>query len=178
MESIESINNQLISLFGIDTVTGDPIWRVVWSEDQYEKRLMDVDDKGNELLQPEVRLVPKYRQWIIEKYVLERLVVIPEVNREELADKKISYEPIFPFRDKNGNALPPRIDVCKIVIDTIYAAMGKSSLAKYKSGTEKELIERQASIKEIQDYLYGNESDVTDHLRYKTGVIVPGVKES
>jgi len=174
-ETIDSLNMQLADLYGVDTITGDPIWRIVWSEDQFEKRLMDVTDGGITLLVPEVRLVPKYRQWVHQKYVLERLVVIPEVNIPELPATKISYEPIFVFMDKNDNYLPPIFPVAQIVIDTIYAAQGKSSLAKYVENADEEKIK---SVQEIHDYLYGDETDVTDSLRYKTGVVVPRSYES
>lgn len=174
-EKIDTINNQLIDLFGVDTITGDPIWRVVWSETQFEKRLMDVTDTGIILLVPEVRLVPKYRQWIKEKYVLERLVQVPDVNRKELGGIKVSYEPLFVFETKKGNYLPPRIDVAKIVIDSVYAAQGKTSLAKY---TEDPDEEKRKSIEEIYEYLYGDETDVTDALRHKEGVVVPRSYES
>jgi hypothetical protein len=174
-ESIESLNRQLVDLFGIDTITGDPIWRIVWSEEQFEKRLMDTTDSGLFLLKPEVRLVPKYRQWIKQKFVLERLVLIPEISMPELPAIKTSYEPIFVFMDKNDNYLPPRIDVAKIVIDTIYAAQGKSNLAKYIDNPDEEQKKR---IEEIYEYLYGDETNVTDSLRYKTGVVVPRSYES
>jgi hypothetical protein len=174
-ETVETINRQLIDLFGVDTITGDPIWRVVWSENQFEKRLMDTTDSGLSLLRPEVRLVPKYRQWIKEKYVLERLVLIPEINIPELPSTKTSYEPIFVFSDKHDNYLPPRIDVAKIVIDTVYAAQGKSSLAKYTDNPDEE---QRKSVEDIYEYLYGDETDVTDALRYKTGVVVPRGYES
>jgi hypothetical protein len=48
-EKIESINNQLIELYGIDTITGQAMWRVVWSEDQFEHRLGTYDDFSGEI---------------------------------------------------------------------------------------------------------------------------------
>jgi len=175
IEKIDSLNRQLVDLYGIDTITGQPIWRIVWSEDQFEKRLMDTTDSGLILLVPEVRLVPKYRQWVHQKYVLERLVIIPEINIPELPATKVSYEPLFVFMDKNDNYLPPILDVAKIVIDTVYAAQGKGSLAKYTDNPDEEKVKR---VNDIYDYLYGDETDVTDSLRYKTGVVVPRSYES
>ena len=96
-ETIDSMNRQLVDLFGIDTISGEAMWRVVWSEDQFEKRLMDVTDEGFQLLYPEVRLVPRYRQWIREKYVLERLTIVPEINAEELPTSKLTYESMWVF---------------------------------------------------------------------------------
>lgn len=169
------INDQLLSHFG-KADDGSPIWRVVWSDDQYEKRLMDVTDEGLHLLTPEVREVPKYKQWIPSKWVLEQQVAVPEVNIKELAGIKVSYEPIFVFENARQEALPPKFEVAKLVIDTIYAALGKTSLAKYKdpeSTKEGALEEQRKRVEEIANELFGNESDVTDHLARQTGVIVP-----
>lgn len=167
-ESIESINNQLIELFGIDTVTGDPIWRVVFSEDQFEKRYGEYTDYTSSGLYlstvREVREVPKYRQWIREKYVLERLVVIPLTDMPELPTTKISYEPIFVFEGINDNYLPPKLDVAKFVIDSIYAAQyGTKNLARYKdpeTDQEAHLEIRKKEIEGIMEYLYGDESNL------------------
>lgn len=180
-ETIESINHQLIDLFGIDTLTGLPIWRIVWSQDQFEKRLGTYDDITESGIYlrtvTEVREVPKYRQWITEKYVLERLSIIPESNRDELPATKLSYEPIFVFQDVNDNYLPPKLEVAKFTIDCIYAAQGKSSMAKYKDETTTpEAIQKR--IDDIQEYLYGDESSITDALRSHEAVFLSSKKEN
>lgn len=174
-EPIETLNERLIAQFGIDSITSQPMWRIVWSEDQFEKRMMDVTDEGISLLTPEVRTVPKYRQWIQEKYVLENLVIVPEVNRKELADIKVSYEPIFVFEDKNSNYLPPHWDVCKLVIDTLLTAKGGhgNQLAKYKYNPEQEAAKQEARISKLEEHLYGDKSDVSDALHYREGVALP-----
>lgn len=170
-EPIETINRQLIDQFGLDTITGRPMFRVVWSEDQFEKRLTNCTDEGLQLLYPEVRELPKYRQWIKEKYVLERLVLVPDVSLEELAGEKLSYEPLWVFEDRYGNYLPPRFDAAKIVVDTVYAATGKQSLAKYKDeeNTPEGKLKRIAGI---EQELFGNESSVGDALAHESGTII------
>lgn len=167
-EPIQSINQQLIDLFGIDTISGLPIWRIVFSEDQFEKRLMSYTDSGLQLIHPEVRLVPKYRQWIQERYVLEQLIIIPEINTDELPSTKSTYEPIYIFETQLGEALPPKVQVAKFVIDSIYAAIGKSSLAKY---IDDSIVEE--DVKKLQNELFGNETEVGDALAYGQGVVVP-----
>ncbi len=131
-ESIESINEKLLIEFG--TEFGDtPRFRVVFSEDQYEKRWTEFTDEGFELLHPEVRLLPKYKQFIREKYILERLV--PVVGETDLLTK-ISYEPAWVFQDKNGNYLPPFFEGCRYVIDSMYQAIGRANtFTKYKDKT-------------------------------------------
>ena len=180
--SIETINRQLIDFYGIDTVTGQAMWRVVWSEDQFEHRrgvYEDFSDAGLYLRTvEEVRYVPKYRQWIKEKYVLERLVVVPEVNIAELPAAKISYEPLYAFETEHGKYLPPRIDACQFVINTVLAAQGKGSLAKYKDPLSGVTHEEQLAIKNqeidiLQAELFGNETNVGDALAHHSGVSVP-----
>lgn len=168
-ESIESINQQLIDEYGIDTITKQSMFRVVWSEDQYEKRLTDFTDEGFQLLHPEVRLLPKYRQWLPEQYVLENLVLVPEVSQHEIPESKLSYEPLYPFQSDAGDPLPPTFWACKFCIDTVRAAMGKKTLRKYvdNSHTPEEKIKR---INKLQKELFGNETDVGDALAQKSGV--------
>jgi len=172
-ERIDSINRQLRSMFGIDTETRESIFRVVWSEDQFEKRLTKHTAAGIELLTPMVCEMPKYRQWIKEKYVLERLVLVPEVNTEELGVKK-SYEPLWVFRDDKNNYLPPKLEVCRIVIDTLYAALGKKSMAKYVDEEAKNPIEMQEKrINKLQEELFGDESGLLGRTITGESIVVP-----
>jgi len=182
-ETIESINRQLVDLYGIDTITGQPIWRVVWSEDQFEHRLGTYDDFTPAGLYlrtvTEVRYVPKYSQWISEKYVLERLVVVPETNAGDLPATKLSYEPMYPFQGNRGEYLPPRLDAAKFVIDAVLAAMGKSTLVKYKDpasglSTEEQMEVKSKEINTLQKELFGNETDTGDALAHREAIVVPG----
>jgi hypothetical protein len=176
-EPIEKINLQLIDLFGIDTISGDPIWRVVWSETQFEKRSTKYTDCGLELLTPEVRLLPKYRQWIREKFVLERLTIVPTINSDDLPVSPLTYEPVWVFEDGQSNYLPPQTRVAKFVIDGLYAALGKTSLVKYVDEEAKNPIEeREKRLNELQEELFGNETDCGDALAYKEGVSLSGPK--
>ena len=169
-EPIDSINSQLVNLFGIDTVSGDPMWRVVWSDDQREMRRTKYTDSGLELLQFQVRELPKYPQ-IKHKFVLERLVAIPIQNLPELPAAKVSYEPMFVFEDARDNPLPPRVDVCKLVIDTLYTAMGVSNnLPKYVDNPTEEF---KKSVDTTYAEFFGDETDVSDALAHKEGVVVP-----
>ena len=181
-ESISEINRQLIDLFGIDTLNGIPIFRVVWSNNQFEKRLVDTTDTGIILVTPIVREVPKYKQWIQNRYILERLVLVPEVNQSELPTQKLSYEPLWVFQNSKGNPLPPAIWACKFIIDTIYAAMGKRSLRKYVDAEEQNPVEeREKRIAILSEELFGDESGllgttITGETVAYTGA--PKIKES
>ena len=169
-ESIESINKKLLEVYGTE-FGGSPKFRIVFSEDQYEKRMTDRTDEGFELLYPEVRLLPKYKQWITAKYILERL--IPVVGETDLTTK-VSYEPAWVFQDKKGNYLPPFFDGCVHVIESLYYAMSrKDTFVKYKDKNVSE-EERLIALKKVEDELFGNESNLTDDLHTGAGIVVPG----
>lgn len=175
-EPIESINKQLVSLFGIDSDTGRPMFRVVESWTQYEKRLTNVTAEGFALQRPEVLEKPKYDQRDLdwkEKYILERLVIVPLANQEEIPTSGMSYEPLWVFKDPFNEPLPPRVDACKLVIDTMYAALGKSSMAKYVDpdlDPEQRIEDKLARVKELEEQLFGDESSLL--LRTVTGEAV------
>ena len=181
-ETIERINSQLIDLFGIDTLTGQAMWRVVWSEDQFEHRRGIYEDytKNGIFLRrvEEVRYVPKYSQWIRNKYVLERLVIVPDVNAGDLPAVKLTYEPIFPFQTGSGEYLPPRLDACQFVINSVLAVQGKGNLAKYKDPmagltTEEQIEAKQQELDALEEELFGNETDTGDALAHNQAIIVP-----
>jgi hypothetical protein len=175
-EPIESINKQLVSLFGIDSDTGRPMFRVVSSWDQYEKRLTNITPEGFKLQYPQVLEKPKYNQNDVDwkdKYILERLVIVPLANQEELPTSGMSYEPLWVFKDNMNNPLPPRVDACKLVIDTMYAALGKSSMAKYvdpEINPEQSAHEKAMRVQELEEQLFGDESNLL--LRTVTGEAV------
>lgn len=175
-EPIESINKQLVHLFGIDSDTGRPMFRVVSSWDQYEKRLTNVTAEGFKLQYPEVIEKPKYDQRDVDwkgKYILERLVIVPLANAEELPTSGMSYEPLWVFKDNMNNPLPPRVDACKLIIDTMYAALGKSSMAKYVDpdlNPETRIEEKIKRVTELEEQLFGDESNLL--LRTVTGEAV------
>jgi hypothetical protein len=180
-ETIEAINKHLINHFGIDSISGIPIWRIVWSEDQIEKRLGTYEDytSGGLYIRTvtEVREVPKYRQWIQEKYVLERLVVVPEYNENELPSARVSYEPIWVFENKQGGYLPPKFEAAKFVIDTIYSVQyGSHSLVKYvdpENTQEKHLEEKRKRVDAIIEELFGEQSSLQGTTVTGESIIVP-----
>lgn len=158
-QEIQEINKRLENHFGVDTITGQPIWRVSWSTDQYEKRLTNFTPEGFELLTPQVFELPKY-QWCKDRWILERLVLIPDVHVAELPTQKMSYECMYAFENAyTGDAIRPVFEACKFVVDTVYAAMGKKSLRKYVDEEAANPIEsREKRINQIQEELFGDES--------------------
>jgi hypothetical protein len=144
----------------------------VWADDEVEKRLVNESAGGIVLLFPEFREMKKY-SYLPHVYVLERLVVVPEEQQKELG-VKISYEPLWAFRDRNNNPLPPTWIASKVVIDSLYAALGKSSLRKYVDDEKNTTPEgRDQRITEMQEELFGDETETGDALRYGEGIVVP-----
>jgi len=182
---VKVINSQLKDLYGIDIVTGLPIFRIVWSDDEMEHRNGTFDDYTSTGIYirtvTETRYLPKYRQWIHGRHILERLVLVPESQQQELPAAKISYEPLWVFRKGDDNEtpegyLPPRLDACKFIVDSVLAAQAvstmmltgkeqrnKSSLARYKDpaagkSTEEIIAHKKKQIDNIVEELYGDET--------------------
>lgn len=176
VESIESINKQLLDTYGSELFAGDqPKFRVVFSTDQLEKRWMTHTNEGFQFLHPEVREVPKYRHYITDKYILERIVPI-DLENSDLTEK-VGYEPAWVFQDSKGNYLPPRFDVCSIVVDSLFAAMGqKGGFRKYKD-PDIEPERRMQILEEMERTLFGNETSTTDALAHDYGVTNPAGPE-
>lgn len=170
-ESIESLNKQLADLFGIDTSSTQPIWRIVWAEHQFEKRMSKFSPTGIEYIHPLPIEAPKYSH-IKGRYILEKLEAIPVQHVAELCGVKVSYECKWVFENEKVGYLPPRLDVAQLVIHTLnYAQHGNpSGLRKYVEDVDEE---KRKEFQRIWDDLFGNETDVTDALRYKEGVTVP-----
>jgi hypothetical protein len=172
MESVETLNKRLIEYWGYGN--GDsPNFRIVFSDDQLEKQYgtrSRFTSNGIFLgTDTEVAEVPKY-SWIIGKYLLEQLQEVPLINKRELLDRKLSYEPRWTFEDKFGNPLPPKWEVCELVILSIMKNRGPKHFAKYTEGDP--VQERLERVMKIEDELYGNESNLGDALAHKEAVVL------
>jgi hypothetical protein len=169
IEPLEVINQRLIDYFGL--YEDRPAWRLVFSEDQLEKRLGTFNEytpDGFFIRQvTEVRLVPKYRQWIHKKWVLERLTAVPQFQQDELL-VPLSYEPIWVFEDKKGNPLPPIWLAIEFIIQHVYGVQGKKQAPMVDPNADYE-----TRIENLQKFLFGNESDISDALAYKEAIVNP-----
>ncbi len=176
-EPLDVINKRLHDSYGETEEKGNrlPNYRIVWSEDQREKRLMHHTNEGFQLINPEVREVPKYSQWIREKWVLERLTEVPVVDSKTLPMGRLSYEPIWVFEDRLGRSLPPNWVIAKFCIDEIHRKMQDAGVyTKYKDHNEtKEEVEER--LKAIEAHLFANESDVGDALATKNAISMAGL---
>lgn len=174
IEPVEKLNERLARDFGYFDGTM-PQWRIVWSDDEFEKRLTDFTAEGFRLLTPIVVELPKYRQWVLHKFILERALPIPEFVETDLVTK-FSYEPVWTFEDNQGNPLPPRWEAILLIIRSIYVAAAQSIGARYK---DPELDKDEANELKLQrlirleEELFGNETEVGDALTHRQAIVVP-----
>jgi hypothetical protein len=178
MESIETLNTRLVDFFGTDSNSGKPMFRIVWANDETEKRMVGETENGVQLLFAEVRLVKKY-PYLKDLYLLEQLVAVPDMNIDELPTQKLSYEPLWAYCNDKRIPRPPTWPATKLIIDTMFAVKGVHSLRKYVD-SELNTTEdgRQERIKLIHEELFGDETETGDALRYKEGIVVPNSYQS
>lgn len=172
MEPVGIINHRLKDYFGVFE-NGDPNWKIFWSEEFIEKTLVTHTNDGFELLTPYVQ-ERKKANYIKDRYVLTRLVPVPEEVQYQLCGAKVSYEPIWTFEDSYGNALPPDWEVIYLLIKTWNENVfgPHTGFAKYKlpegMGNTKEEIA--ARVDKLQEELFGNETSITDALKNDSAV--------
>ncbi len=172
---IKKINRQLESHYGINTDDMRPMWRISWSNDQYEKRMTDRTDGGIILLVPEVRELPKY-QWIKSRWILENLTAVPKESVDELGGSKTSYECIWNFSGKGGGPVPPTFEACQFLISLIESAKGRGSMFKYVD-PDTTIESQNKRIQELYDALFGDESSLEGKTFKGEGIVVPNSYE-
>lgn len=181
LEHIDRLNDWLKETYGLFD-NAEPNYRIVFSDDQYEYRkgtFAKYDLHGNLLgYETEVKYVPKYKQWIQHKYVLEMILPVPDINNEELVSKT-SYEPLWVFEDARGNALPPKREAIILIIrqqkEQLARVRGIPIYKDPESNPEEALEIRKKNIERLERELFGNETTTGDGLAQKRAIVVPGV---
>lgn len=179
------LNQQLLNRYG-KFENGEPNYRVVWSEDQFEYRLglyPKFDAHGNYLGESQdetFQYVPKYRQWMSNQWVLEKILPVPEISNKELTGK-ISYEPLHGFI-VNGKGITPSLDAVCFLISLIQKQLdSKHGTSNYRDPLFDENDAKigpevkKAKIDKLVEELFGNESSIGDSLAHKEAIISPGV---
>lgn len=138
MTDVEIINQRLLS-FG-KTLNNRPKWRVVWSDDQLEKRTGIFNEFVTGIfIRTKVGTfeVPKY-PYIKERWILERYVPPEYSYNPEIPDSRNgSYEPLFPFEDGDGNPLPLNIKACEFIVRMAESPRSKMNENEIKAHLEK-----------------------------------------
>lgn len=164
-----SINGSLRRRYGIN-FKNEPVFRVVWSDDQFEDRLGTYEDYYNDTIFLRtvtcVRRVPKYSyvkaRWILERWIAGELM---EGYHDEVPGSTGgSYEPIYVYQDANENALPLCEEVTYALISSLFTTVGKSEResidASEKDKKEKGIREADLDVmEEASPYLAGKLHD-------------------
>lgn len=118
---VNKVNKQLKDSYGCE-LDGRSKFRIVWSESQTEIRVglhKVYSESGKVWLRDEYgpRLCRKYN-YVRNMFILEKLEYYhnPEVLRSEQG----SYEPVWVFRDKNGQALDPIWVACSVIVNSLF----------------------------------------------------------
>lgn len=170
--AFNQINQRLADNFG--NIEGKANFRLVWADNEREKRTTLFTEEGLQLLFPEVREMRKYPD-IRERYVLERL--IENLNFEELEDGKpvtqLIYQAIWNFEvydsEKNRIGVCPNYAACKFIVETVMNAIEHpGATVKYTEDISPEAKEHR--VKQLEIELFGDESAITDALSLRQGV--------
>jgi len=174
-ESIQKLNTKLAENYGyLDGVSRNyPRFRVVFSDEQFEKRLGTYRDFGQYGIflreVREVREVPKYPH-LQHMYVLEIAIenVVPDLIN------KVTYEPYWVFKDLEGN---PRSDlVCWRVINLFAAlyfdAKSKKGISDYK---QDEVDKRNEDIQWYFEQIQDNAPFIAGKLHDGSAIVNPGI---
>lgn len=125
MDSIEKIiNERLLRLYGKEQLSGQQKYRIVRSEFQTEKRYGSYDILTQETgiwLGKKQGLVEIKKYWYMKDcWLLER--VEPNTSRQNIFFDKFTYEPLFPFLDKDNNQLPLNWKAIEFLVNRVEKA--------------------------------------------------------
>jgi len=168
-ESVDTLNKRLTTLYGRNS-DGRPVYRLVFSTSQVEKRRGEFEDYYGKIFLRRfvgVREVPKY-PYCMDRWVLEILLPIynPEVFGSEVYG---SYEPLWVFQDKDGNFLQP----IWLAIETIInwnRNLIKKSPSDFEAEEQKELEKQEAEEFEKLDNAV---PALVSQLHSKEAIVVP-----
>jgi hypothetical protein len=149
METIDSsVINAWLATMPCVPLSTQPLFRLVWSDEQYELRTgVFAKFIANVKVSEEKRTqnVLKYN-WIKERWIVEQWFP-PEVCLVEELPESIrgSYEPIYVFEDKGGNALPLKLEVVQFLVKQCLKPKTSAMLKKSISAENTEAREKVAA---------------------------------
>lgn len=175
MSEAGRINPILKGRFGCNDY-GQPIFRIVWSDAQTEKRFGIFNEFSGPIFLREIRglkEVPKY-SYLKSVWVLERWLPPEKCYTDEIpATKEGSYEPLFAFMDDNHKPVPIVEDQ---VMRIIQAALNPTKLpGDRKSDLKKqEQMEFDYEVEQIKEELTeAGRTWVGHRLHSGEGIIKP-----
>lgn len=169
MPDIKILNNYLSNFGKCDNSDG-PLFRLVWSDEQFEHREGTFREFSGPLFIREVtgvKLVSKY-PYLKERWILERW--IPGVycyNKEIPLSQWGSYEPIYVFESNKREYLSPNLKVIEVLIGMIHRHEGR----KEGEIVDELLANEDKQVKEFMDML--EISEMSNALHMKEAIVVP-----
>lgn len=139
------------------SITGEYIFRLVWSDNVTENRLgtyNDFDENGQFIRTVrEVRRVPKYNyikaRWIFEKWAPGSLTRNPETPDADNGD----YIPVYVFESAEGKYLPPTRKVLEFIIAYLEGRIKKDAVPSQEYLEEREIQETIDSFDDHPGYI-------------------------
>lgn len=176
MEDIKRLNKKLDETYG-RSVDGRPIFRIVWSDSQTEKRVGTFREYiGPIFLREETKLAERKKYPDIKsRWILEKLIFPPAPYCYELDLINGSYEPIWTFEGKGGIFVKPEWWACEQLCK--FAIYGPE---RRLTASELEDIDQKAFEKEVQhnlDVLEDHDPLIPNLIRAGEGIVVPSTFE-
>jgi hypothetical protein len=157
---IDSINKRLFENFR--NLDGRPIYRIVWSEDQLEKRFGEWSDWYGHILIRTYKAVKEIKKyWYLKPpcWVLEKLVFmqshwhLKELMKELIESQNGTYEPAFTFQNSSKKPLP----VDEEIVDNIIYCLQNPTKRTPLDWKKVQEIEEKEEIKYFEDELSKDE---------------------
>lgn len=133
------------------TITGDPLFRVIWSTGLTEKRRGTFRDyiEGTDIFLREVTEVRECLKYPFaqERWIIEKVTIVPaEIYDKELFDKWI-YEGVHVIQTNKGQYLPLSMEIVEVAI-YLLLVWGRMSYPKRLKMRMEELEKREREKKE------------------------------
>lgn len=173
---IDTINSSLHQQFRV--LDGRPIYRLVWSDDQYEVRKGKFSDYYGKIFIREVTAVRRIKKyWYMEEpcWVLEKLTFIAsraalkEICEELVESGNGSYETIYAFQDR-----PVALEVVEFILHALHNPKkidknAVEAMEKYEDEQEVKYFEDQLGEDERSPlFVWENSAFVsTNQLKFK-----------
>ena len=172
---IEMCNKDLKDRYGTDE-TFRPIFRLVWSDDQIEKRFGTISEYYGSIFVREVtglHEVPKY-MYIQHRWVLEKLMFAMTDKVIGLDLDNRCYEPVYTFEDKFGNALPVEWWAVEMIVKRLLGVMSGDVERKTQKDCDREEDAQYWKEVAYTENVLANEQggDIATKLGSREGVVV------
>ena len=174
MPDVKTLNKRLLETYG-STLDGKAHYRLVWSEDTFEKRKGDFvkrTEAGIILgeLRNHVEVMRKY-EYLKERWILEYYTPAQKML-EEVAQLDF-YEPVFAFQDSKGNYLEPAWFALEYIVHR-HRAILSGNLERRTEAMDKadaEALEEKETA-DFLAYLENESSDLQNQFRNQEAVII------